>query len=164
MNLLGITIKVTADGVAWYAAIVATMSAFVAGYAVWRDRVKLVVCVAKDMIGASLDMKEQSGPFVQVTVANRGRRVIRLGSIALKERRTDHVHLIFNSATRPAVDVLDGSSHSEILEQAGLDLSNLRLVLVIDGTGREWIGRAKFGKESRLYRGKIMKWLLRLSS
>ncbi len=42
-------IEITASTVAWYAAIVATISAFFSGFNMWRDRPRIKISLKKNM-------------------------------------------------------------------------------------------------------------------
>lgn len=72
-----ITIQISATAVAWYGAIIATVSILIGAYNAWRDRARIKVKVSYHILLKPLGNKE----FAVITVINRGRRPITLNSI-----------------------------------------------------------------------------------
>ncbi len=73
-----LTIQISAEAVAWYGAIIATVSILVSAYSVWRDRARIDVEVNRNVIGFPPNTKD----FVSITVINKGRRPIILPRIS----------------------------------------------------------------------------------
>ena len=86
------------SGVAWYAAIVATVGLVIAVYVAWRDRRRVV------LYGVSGYGVPGSGPFwpdkkyIAITIANRGRRPITISTVYCR-RRSDAAVARGNNAT-----------------------------------------------------------------
>ena len=142
--MMNITIPV--DAVAWYAAIVATASAFVVGYAIWRDRTKLRVTVMPSMkIFPTPDGHEQDATFAVIKAANTGRRPIHLGDAHLMPREKGNKAAMLTAPWLPGPQLDEGQSASTYVDLADLDLRDFGFAVVYDGTGKGW--KARIPKE-----------------
>ena len=139
---LALTVTIDAAAVGWYAAIVATLSAVVGGYAIWRDRVRLKISAAANMRLTAPDRNVQTGEnLIFITAANVGRRPVTLG-LAWFERKgqKDRSGLVVKPSWEPSGRIGEGESATKVLSQKDLDISTLKRVVVRDATGRKWYG------------------------
>ncbi len=88
-----ISIQISASSVAWYGAIVATLSAGITLWNVWRDRARIRVKISHALIPHPIVNGVRSG--FSVTIYNHGRRVVIIDKVYLKF--TDGESLVFLS-------------------------------------------------------------------
>jgi|WetSurMetagenome_2_1015567.scaffolds.fasta_scaffold327319_2 hypothetical protein len=143
-------IDISVSAVAWYGAVVATVSAIAGIYAIRRDRPKLKVRVrSKVSIGELIEsgvepsVACQIGEACIIEATNVGRRRIRLQSnpeykYKDQKRKCDY-------AWRPKSDLAEGEK-AVIIMGKNADLSQLTCVVVKDATGRAWKGKICKGK------------------
>jgi hypothetical protein len=140
-------ITISGDAVAWYGAIVATLSVFVGGYAVWRDRAKLKVTARPGMkLSESVGDYSADTTYIVIEVANVGRRAIHLRQLPffkLKGKKTEG--LIVKGPWQPKEHLEEGQSASMLCKQDNMDLSMISRVVVKDATGRKWKGKIEKG-------------------
>jgi hypothetical protein len=68
-------VTITADVVAWYAAVVATGAFWVNAYSAWRDRARLVVSARSGYrVSPGPHPYSPDATYISITVANPGRR------------------------------------------------------------------------------------------
>lgn len=129
-------ITISASDVAWYGAIVATLSVSMSAYALWRDRPKLTINVQKDQIkiGPGCDNTK----YTTINVANAGRRPVTLGYAEFL-LRSGGALILGDSGTRLANHELsEGKSCVYLAEQDKINLGDVRQFVVFDGTERAW--------------------------
>ena len=131
------------SGVAWYAAIVATVGLVIAVYVAWRDRRRVVV------YGVSGYGVPGSGPFspdkkyIAITIANRGRRPMTISTVYCRCRSDKSRTLLSDSIILTPKQLTEGRSSTYLLEQDLVDPSDMKYLVVVDETGREWKDRIK---------------------
>jgi len=78
-------LKITADMVAWYGAIVATTSVLFSGYNIYRDRPRLKIQFQRNLriINAVLPYEEDKDYF-SIIVINKGQRTTSIGNVGIK--------------------------------------------------------------------------------
>jgi len=131
--------------IAWYGAVVATLSAVVAAYAVWRDRASLRVTATPDMrlleppAGYSADET-----YIIIEASNVGRRAIVLQKFPyFRLRGRSSAGPLVKGPWQPKARLEEGESANIIALQRGFDIPVLGRVVVKDATGREWTGRIR---------------------
>ena len=130
-------------GVAWYGAIVATVSLVVAVYVAWRDRSRVIV------YGVSGYAVPGPGPFspekkyIAITIANRGRRPITISTVYYTRRSDQSVSVLTDRIILTPRMLAEGRSNTYHLEEDLVDLSDVKNLVVVDETGREWKGKIK---------------------
>lgn len=135
-------ITVTANVVAWYAAIVATAGALIQGYNVWRNRTRLRVSARPNM-----KLVDSGGPYsaddtyIIIDVANIGRRPVRLRKLPWFTVKGDDSFVVKGN-WEPSAKLTEGESASMLCRQDSLDveLCDLQKVFVKDVVGRKWKG------------------------
>jgi hypothetical protein len=97
-----IHVEITATVVAWYAAVVGTLSLFVAAHNAWRDRARIVVRARPGYIvpKSNPGLYDPSAKYISITVANRGRRPRTIDRVGFK-LRTKGCHLVATDPFSP---------------------------------------------------------------
>jgi len=137
-----INLQISASTVAWYGAIVATLSACVAIYNAWRDRAMIVITYQKRMkiMNAIPPLSEDKHYFI-VTIRNRGRRAVSIGNAGIMYISGEYFLLgdsIHNIANTNRVLTEEKPDTQIISEQEGVDFSKLYYIQVFDKAGREY--------------------------
>jgi len=130
------TLEISASSVAWYAAIVATVSAAVSAYNILRDRARLLIRVAANMRFLNAESPSESGLFIVVTVVNSGRRPITITHVWLEGGRKTEKLLFAGSVIQGARELTEGKWADYRCKQEGLDKQLFKYVCVTDSTGR----------------------------
>jgi len=137
-----LNITISGDAVAWYAAIVATASAFVGGYAVWRDRTRLKVRVRLGWKLAEPYMDYSTEEtYIIIEVANVGRRPVQLNLLPFFKLRGQDKGLVVKGPWLPKDCLQEGESAKMLCKQDAVDLAKVTHVVVNDLTGRAWKAR-----------------------
>jgi hypothetical protein len=90
-----------------------------------------------------------SGPFspdkkyIAITVANWDRPPMTISTVYYRRRSDKSRTLLSDSIILTPKELTEGRSSTYILEQNLVDLSDLKYLVVVDETGREWKGRVK---------------------
>ena len=150
-------LTITASTVAWYGAIVATLSILIAllsastsVYAVRRDRTKLRIRVqAHMMLTSPLPGMDTTGPFVIIDVANVGRRPIHLTALPWFTQHRSSESLLVKGEWQPSPHLDENKSAMYLAIQDQVNVAKLKAVHVKDETGRVWKQRVKLKAESR---------------
>jgi hypothetical protein len=79
-----IQIEITATAVAWYGAIVATISGIVSALNFFRDRAKVKIQYQRDMIVVGKSVYSPDKTYFNITVINNGRRPVNITKAALR--------------------------------------------------------------------------------
>ncbi len=141
-----VDITISANVVAWYGAIVATVSGLMGGYAIWRDRTKLKVSVSPSMNIMPLPSgSDPNAAFVVVKVANVGRRPIHLENAHFKPRTKGKKWLVVFTPWRPGPILNEGQSATTFVDRSELSLADMESIIVYDQAGRSW--KARIPKE-----------------
>lgn len=136
-----IDITVTAEAVAWYAAIVATVGFILSAYMAYRDRAQLRITVSPNMI--ALDGPEdEAGACLMVHIANRGRRPVTVDAVGLIPKDPTRGEFLLTDSVQPRT-ITEGKAESyllrhSILEDQEIHPEDLKRVIVRDQTGRIW--------------------------
>jgi len=134
-------IEISAQTVAWYAAIVATISAFVILLNYLRDRPKIKI---KYMNNAKIlppgSIHDPSKTYFNISVINRGRRAIRIETAALKIISKEGHFILTDSFLKNRIRVLtEEKPRTEFfVDQSLLDISKISYIVVYDGIGGKY--------------------------
>ena len=143
-SILAFNITITADAVAWYAAIVATLGSLVTGYAVWRDRARVKVLARPNMkITESWGDYSKGRTYIFIEVANVGRRPVHLQGLPWFTVKGQKKPVYAVKSRWEPKDLLDEGENATMLcdqESLKVDLSTLDKIIVRDATGRKWKG------------------------
>jgi hypothetical protein len=140
-----VNIIISADVVAWYAAIVGTGSLAVSALNAWRDRprIKVSADAGNKVHGASAYSPDKL--YISVTVANRGRRPVTISKVWFDTKTHNPErgpHLLLSDSFLPAFrEVAEGKATHYLMDQTDIDLNDLGRVVVADLTGRTWSGK-----------------------
>jgi hypothetical protein len=128
-----LTITITAEAVAWYAAIVATVSVVVQAAIFFRDRKGAKVTFRRDHI--VMGDPRYTGTYTIVDVINTGRRpftLTNLGMMYLEARGAVFVHVTPNL---PCL-LTEGQKATALVDQHDLRFEEIRSFEAYDASGR----------------------------
>lgn len=134
-------IEISATTVAWYGAIMATLSIVIALLNYLRDGPKIKIEYRKDMRMVGQGLYDSSKTYFNITVINKGRRPINITKAAMRilgfEQKFD---LLTDSflVTRREVLTEENPATEFLLQQDLLDFQNAWYIVVYDATGREY--------------------------
>lgn len=138
-------ITVTADILAWYAAIVSTIALAVRGLSAWRDRARVSVSAR---FGYRMDDSpspyKRDTNYIVITVANSGRRPSTIARVGFSCRKAgkELVHVIASdSLWKGSQELTEGRSAMYLVEQGDLKPDDLVKVWAYDHVGKEHRGR-----------------------
>jgi hypothetical protein len=135
---MGMNLPSTA-AVAWYGAVMSTLSFALALYVALRDRARLGITLQANML-TNEEQTEYSHdkPYVMVTVRNKGRRLVTISSVAFTTRGREGKNILLTNSVRPR-EIAEGKSESYLaLQEALPPLLKLKKVIVQDQAGRCW--------------------------
>ena len=142
-----VTVEITAEVVAWYAAIVATIAALVSLLNAWRDRARIQVSVNSRMSMFPEDPGEEGKSYTLITVSNRGRRPLTVTHVWFEiQKETNPRLLVADSLKKGPQEVTEGKAVQYIVQETDVDLCACKYVCVSDATGRTF--RRKVAKVS----------------
>lgn len=143
---MSITVTISAGTVAWYGAVVATVSIALAWYALWRDRARLKVSAHLDMevLGAG-SAQEEEPTYVCIHVANVGRRAVHLRSLPWFLVEGQKKCIALKGSWSPSATLEEGRSAMLLVPQKDLQrfVAKIKCVCVADETGKIWRGKVK---------------------
>jgi len=131
-------IEITASVVAWYAAVVATTSAFFSGLNIWRDRPRIKISLNKNMQIHPASIKEDDKTFIAVNVANKGRRTTTITHVGFYEIGKKETGLLADSFIKGPRELQEGKSTMYLMDQSLIDIEKLKTVIAIDATGKTY--------------------------
>ena len=152
-------LTITIDAVAWYGAIVATLSVLLAGlstlvslHAVRRDTARLKLSVRSGMmvVPGPPPGFDTSGPFLVITAANIGRRPIHLKSMPWLTQKGTTECLSIQGTWQPTPDLSENTSAQFLAIQEQLDLKDLEELRVEDATGHVWSAKLSLGDQANV--------------
>jgi len=135
-----IRLEITAEAVAWYAAIVATASAIVSAYNVMRDRAKLRIEVKPNMkVFPARPEYDPDKTYIIVRVVNAGRRTATLTHVWFEPKKKGAQNILLpDCLNRGPQELSEGKWAIYALEQEAIDLRRFRRICVSDSTGRTY--------------------------
>ncbi len=140
MKIPEISIQISANSVAWYGAILATIGASVSIYNAWKDRGQIKITYQKGMqIMNALPPWSENKDYFIVNITNTGRRSIAVGNVAVQYISGENFILadsIDNQSTRI---LTEEKPHTMITtDQSLIDFSKIYCIMVYDKAGREY--------------------------
>ena len=127
-----LSISITADAVAWYGAIVATLGGVKVIYDIWNDKGRLNISFQRDM----LYLGPNKEPQVVIRVINKSKRPTQLTHVGMRFYKDwDKATVFINELTRSLNEQSPATVY--IHPQKDIDLSDLWFVYVIDARGKE---------------------------
>jgi hypothetical protein len=130
-------LEITADTVAWYAAIVATLSVFLSILKFWRDRAKIKITLSKNMSMYPSEFGDENKTFMVVDIANIGQRPITITKVGF-ETTTDKDILLADSLKKGARELNEGKSTSYLTDESQISFEKLTTIIVFDATGKKY--------------------------
>lgn len=130
---------------AWYGAVMSTVSLILAAYIGLRDRARIGITVSANQIIIGDPARSNKKPHFVVRVANLGRRVVHIESIFLTRRDSKEALLLTDVAQQASNEIPEGKSLSYVVEQDYLSTIALDRGMVRDQAGRKWYSRIPRG-------------------
>jgi len=140
-----ITISVSADAVAWYAAIVSTGLLIIEFLRFWRERVNLVLkCKANcRLYGTATTWPYRADKdYIIITVINKGKRPVTIQNVGyVPKNKKDKSGILHDSLARGSRELTEGKSTDYLLQQDLVDLTKVKYFVAYDLTGRMYKGK-----------------------
>lgn len=142
MNAQYLTLEISANTVAWYGAIVATLSIGILLYNTWRDRAVIEIRYQKNMIvsgGQSIYPADKT--YFNVSVINKGRRPVNITRAGYRTFGRERKFGLFCDSFSPHRNKIltEESPITEFfVEQDEEVLKSVWYICVYDATGREY--------------------------
>jgi hypothetical protein len=114
-----IRIEISASAVAWYAAIVATISAVLTGIKMWLDRPRIGLIARRNQRLFGFSEFDPEEPYFLIQVVNKGRRPITL-SVAGLQILGEIEEVIFRSGIG-SLEIGEGKSYTAVAEESALE-------------------------------------------
>lgn len=140
-SMSNINIEISASAVAWYAAIIGTISLVTSIYLALRDRAKIRIKYQRDMAVMNSPLYDRNKTYFNVTVTNIGRRPIRISNTGVRTVGRERKFALFaDSVMRHTNKVLtEENPYVDFMMEQDEDLLNSAWYIVVyDGTGREY--------------------------
>ena len=130
-----LSINISADAVAWYGAILATITAAKTTYDWWTSRARLKITWQFDM-----QMQGEQDTFFIVNVVNRGERPVKITHVAVKLYGQKEIALLGHSFTNPEQRILTDERPATLYPtiQGRISPQSLWFVVVYDARGKEY--------------------------
>lgn len=140
MKLPEISIQISANSVAWYGAILATIGASVSIYNVWKDRGQIKINHQKGMcILDALPPWSGDRDYFIINIINTGRRPIAIGNVAIQYISGENFILADSIDNQSARILTEEKPHTMITtDQSLMDFSKIYCIMVYDKVGREY--------------------------
>jgi hypothetical protein len=148
-----LTIEISANVVAWYAAVVATAALIMNVLVTWRDRASIVVTGMSGYKVTPGGPYDPSKDYLLITVSNLGRRPRTISKVGLRLKKgatKSHI-LAMDSAIKGLQELTEGRSDTWLIEYGGksnLLLDSIKDVWACDQTGKMY--RGKFQRLDKL--------------
>ena len=128
------SITISANTVAWYGAILATLSTIKVLYDIWSDKSRLDISFQKDMV--ILDANANKEMQVLIRVVNKSKRPTQITHWGVRFYKSLDTALVFLNAPTQNLNEQSPSAHY-LHPQKDLDLDDLWFVYVVDVRGNE---------------------------
>jgi len=133
--MTGIALNITAPSVAWYGAVVATLSGIKALSDILNDRGRLKISFQTDMMIAG--DSEANDEHIAIRVTNKSKRPAKITHVGLRTLPSwNHALLFAGEASRTLTE--EDPATIYIQPQRSIDLEHLWFVYVIDARGKEY--------------------------
>jgi hypothetical protein len=130
-------------GVAWYGAVVATVSLVIAVYVAWRDRPRVVVYGVRGYRIPGSGAFSPDKQYITITITNRGRRPVTISAVYYRSRCDKSRTLLNDSIIVTPTELAEGRSNTYLLGYDLVDPSDIRHLVAVEDDGREWNGKVK---------------------
>jgi hypothetical protein len=153
-----ISIQISANAVAWYAAIVSTIGLVISLYTAWKDRPRIAVSIIPNMQLVNMPQYDPDKTYIDVTIRNRGRRPTKISTVLLKLYRTRGYTLMSDSLYPHVNRVLteENPRTSFFVDQDSVDPNQIEYALVTVETGHTHI---KYYRRGSFVRRFISRWV-----
>jgi hypothetical protein len=129
------TLTITASVVAWYAAIVATVGAFIQVGNYLRDRVSVIVKYQRGMETIN-DPLRDGMTFTFLEIVNAGRRPVTITNVTLSYLHGGGAVLTDVMPTRPPFQLTEGQKSNAFVDEAGTRFDEIESFNAHDAVGR----------------------------
>jgi len=140
------SVTITAEAVAWYAAIVATAALAVQTVNLWRDRPRI-------RVSANLGQRVTPGgpyqpdtDYIVITVANSGRRPRTIEKVGFTQRlpgKSQPIIALGDSALWGPRELAEGRSAMWLIVQDDVTADEIEEVWAYDQTGKKYSGKVR---------------------
>lgn len=135
-----VNINISANTVAWYGAIIATIGFIFGTYNILRDRARIKVWYSWDnfIIGG---FGNDDKSYLRVDVTNLGRRPVKITHVAAKLHSTNHTLLLTSSFQKQNEDRIlteQNPSTYYLAEQEELDQKDVWYIYAVEARGKEY--------------------------
>ncbi|PIV22907.1 MAG: hypothetical protein COS40_05060 [Deltaproteobacteria bacterium CG03_land_8_20_14_0_80_45_14] len=139
-----INISISAEAVAWYAAIVSTLALIITFLKYWSERINVVVkCKSNWRVIGGGSIYAPNKDYVVVTVINKGKRPVTIQNVGfVSKNKKDEKGILSDSLLGPR-ELKEGKSTDYLIEQDLVDLKKIKYFVAYDLTGRAYKGKLK---------------------
>jgi len=138
-----ISITISANVVAWYAALIST-GLLVVHYLKFRaERVNVVIECAKGYRVRNSGIYSKDKEYILVNVINKGVRPVTIKTVACITKKKNDSNFILADSIDKSRELTEGKSTHYLMEQDSVDLKKVKYFAVFDLTGREFRGKLK---------------------
>lgn len=132
---MNFSLNISADVVAWYGAIIASVAGAKNLYDWWGDKHRLKI---EWQFG--MHVQGEEGDYLVITAINKGKRSIKITHVAVKTYGEKRVSILTDSFTKDEQRTLtdDKPSTQYLVKQEGVTPENLWFVIMYDARGREY--------------------------
>ena len=144
-----ISITISANAIAWYAALVSTVLLIIRYLDYRKDRVNIVLDCRTDYLvhGATAPYKPDTY-YILVNVINRGRRPVTIGNVGFITKDKNGADGLLSDSFHPGPrELTEGKSTNYLIEQERIDLDKIKYFVASDLTGRQFKGKLKIKKK-----------------
>lgn len=142
---LPITISISADVVAWYAALVSTGMFFFEFLKYRRERVHVALeCKLNYRIYGAGSQYAEGKNYIIIKVINRGIRPVTITTVGFITKNKEEGNGILSDSVRSGSrELTEGKSTDYLMEQDSVVLDKIKYFVAYDMTGREFKGKLK---------------------
>lgn len=139
MSIPDLKLEITANAVAWYGAIVASLGFVFGLYNILRDRARVKIEYGPDRKVIGTGIYDENKDYLCIKVINKGRRPIKIDQALLVELGNDKNLILADSFSDKRIKVLSEECPSTtfMAQQDLFDLKKILYVQIEDGTGRK---------------------------
>jgi len=152
------SITISANTVAWYAAIVSTVSLLVNFYNAWKDRARISISINRNMQIRNVSFYSPQKTYIDVTIRNRGRRPLKISTVALKLYRTAGFFFLNDSVHQhmPRILTEEDPRTNFFVEQDLVGPERIEYAVVHDEAGNVYI---KYACPGAIFRRFFSRWI-----
>lgn len=151
MKIPEITIQISANSVAWYAAIVSTLGILISGYNAWRDRSRVTLSFGRNFRNIesyyehnyedgfyNSNLKQREKTMFYVSVINHGRRPVKIDKAWVKTFQYEEQGLLADSINTKQERVLEEKNPKITFwtDESVMNVDDIYCIYASDDTGR----------------------------